>query len=185
MVFGLVERGFVGVPGLNELVGGKGRRHRVAYCSLFAPRYPPRPIEMAPAVSSARPAKITTLSRCQLYSASPKAGVSTYLVLPSADRPAVNAKGTVNPSLRPMMASETTRGSTLLLCAFSPVASSSVLPSEEAWDSMSVEERPLLHSWYLDQGAGCFSSMLFEDWVQGLVIQPRKFVALCSIFRSR
>ncbi|KAI7596204.1 hypothetical protein KC316_g51 [Hortaea werneckii] len=48
-----------------------------------------------------------------------------------------------------------TRGSTLLLFSFSPVASSSVLPSEEAWDSTSVDERPL------------------------------RFVALCSIMRPR
>lgn len=55
--------------------------------SLLAPKYPPRPIEMAPAVSSARPAKMTTR------------------VSPSADKPAVRAKGTVKPSERPMIAS--------------------------------------------------------------------------------
>lgn len=163
----------------------KGTGFCSAYCSLFAPRYPPRPMEMAPAVSSARPAKMTTLLPRQICSASPRGEVSTYLVFPSAERPAVNAKGTVSPSLRPMMASEMTRGSTLLLCAFSPVASSSVLPSEEAWDSTSVDDRPLLHSWYFDQGAGCFSSMGFDDVLQGLVIQLRRFVALCSIVRSR
>lgn len=83
------------------------------------------------------------------------------------------------------MASEITRGSILLLFSFSPVVSSSVLPSEEAWDSTSVDDRPLLHSWYFDQGAWGFSSMLFDVLVKGLVIQDRKFVALLSIVRSR
>lgn len=49
---------------------------------------------MAPAMSSARPPKMTTR------------------VLPRADRPAVRAKGTVRPSERPMVASEMTRAVT-------------------------------------------------------------------------
>lgn len=65
-----------------------------AYISLFAPRYPPRPMEMAPAISSARPPKMTTL------------------VFPSAERPAVRANGTVRPSERPMVASDNTRAVT-------------------------------------------------------------------------
>lgn len=64
----------------------------ITYASLFAPTYPPSPIEMAPAASSASPPSTTTL------------------VFPSADRPALSAKGTVRPSERPRMASETTRG---------------------------------------------------------------------------
>lgn len=60
--------------------------------SLFAPTYPPRPIEMAPAVNSASPPRTTTL------------------VSPSADRPALRAKGTVKPSDSPRMASDMIRG---------------------------------------------------------------------------
>jgi hypothetical protein len=48
-------------------------------------RYPPRPIDMAPAHNSARPP------------------VTTRLLEPSDERPAVRAKGTVRPSDRPMM----------------------------------------------------------------------------------
>lgn len=51
---------------------------------------------MAPAINSARPAKITVL-------------------VPSVDKPAVRAKGTVRPSDKPMIASEMIRGSTLKL----------------------------------------------------------------------
>lgn len=46
-------------------------------------RYPPRPIEIAPAHNSARPP------------------VTTSLELPRPESPAVRAKGTVNPSDRP------------------------------------------------------------------------------------
>lgn len=62
------------------------------YASLLAPTYPPSPIEIAPAASSARPPRTTTL------------------VLPNADRPALKAKGTVKPSDSPRMASDTMRG---------------------------------------------------------------------------
>jgi len=51
-------------------------------------------MEIAPAVNSARPARTTTF------------------VSPRVDRPALRAKGTVNPSERPIMASDTIRGST-------------------------------------------------------------------------
>ena len=64
----------------------------MTYASLFAPTYPPSPIEMAPAASSASPPSTTTF------------------VFPSADRPALRANGTVSPSERPRMASETIRG---------------------------------------------------------------------------
>ena len=53
------------------------------------------PIDMAPAMSSAKPPRITTL------------------LSPNPDRPAVRAKGTVNPSERPMIASEINLASTL------------------------------------------------------------------------
>lgn len=49
-------------------------------------------MEMAPAANSANPPKTTTL------------------VFPSAESPALSAKGTVNPSDNPRMASETMRG---------------------------------------------------------------------------
>lgn len=51
---------------------------------------------MAPAINSARPAKITVL-------------------VPSVDNPAVRANGTVRPSDKPMMASDMIRGSILKL----------------------------------------------------------------------
>ena len=60
--------------------------------SLFAPTYPPNPMESAPAVNSARPPRTTTL------------------VFPRAERPALSAKGTVKPSERPRMESDTIRG---------------------------------------------------------------------------
>jgi len=63
-----------------------------AYASLLAPMKPPKPIEMAPAINSAKPPRVTSRA------------------LPNADNPAVRAKGTVNPSERPMMASEIMRG---------------------------------------------------------------------------
>ena len=53
--------------------------------SLIDSRNPPRPIEIAPAQSSARPP------------------VTTSFELPSDDSPAVKAKGTVRPSERPMI----------------------------------------------------------------------------------
>jgi hypothetical protein len=62
------------------------------YASLLAPTYPPNPMEMAPAASSASPPRTTTF------------------VFPKAERPALRAKGTVSPSERPRMASETIRG---------------------------------------------------------------------------
>lgn len=74
-----------------DLVRIEGR-FKVSYASLLAPTYPPRPMEMAPAASSARPPRTTTF------------------VLPRADKPADRAKGTVNPSDKPRMASEMTRG---------------------------------------------------------------------------
>lgn len=49
-------------------------------------------MEMAPAASSASPPRTTTF------------------VFPSAERPALSAKGTVSPSERPRMASDTMRG---------------------------------------------------------------------------
>jgi hypothetical protein len=65
---------------------------RVTYASLLAPTYPPNPMEMAPAANSANPPRTTTF------------------VFPNAERPALRAKGTVSPSERPRMASETIRG---------------------------------------------------------------------------
>lgn len=65
---------------------------RISYASLLAPTYPPRPMEIAPAASSARPPRTTTL------------------VFPRADKPADRAKGTVRPSDRPRIASEMMRG---------------------------------------------------------------------------
>lgn len=62
------------------------------HASLLAPTYPPSPIEIAPATSSAR------LPR------------TTILLSPNADRPALSANGTVKPSERPRIASEMTRG---------------------------------------------------------------------------
>lgn len=73
-----------------------------AYSSLFAAKYPPKPIDIAPAVNSARPANITTR------------------VFPKADKPAVRAKGTVNPSDNPIIASETTRASIFPLLPLLP-----------------------------------------------------------------
>lgn len=64
-----------------------------AYVSLLEPRYPPRPMLMEPAISSASPPKMTTF------------------VSPKADRPAVKANGTVSPSERPIVASEINLGS--------------------------------------------------------------------------
>ena len=95
-VLGLLYGGFIGLSawGVNTFESMEGGG--IAYFSLTAPRYPPSPIEMAPAINSAKPAKITVL-------------------VPSVDKPAVRAKGTVRPSDRPMMASDIMRGSTLKL----------------------------------------------------------------------
>lgn len=67
-------------------------RDQETHASLLAPTYPPNPIEMAPAANSANPPRTTTL------------------VFPSADKPALKANGTVNPSDRPRIASDTMRG---------------------------------------------------------------------------
>ena len=66
-----------------------------AYASLLAPMKPPRPMERAPAMSSARPPRTTSF------------------VSPMEAKPAVRANGTVMPSDTPMMASEIMRGLTL------------------------------------------------------------------------
>jgi hypothetical protein len=63
------------------------------YASPLAANQPPNPMEIAPAINSARPPKMT------------------ILLLPRADSPAVRAKGTVRPSERPIVASDMTRGS--------------------------------------------------------------------------
>ena len=90
--------------------------------SLLAPRYPPGPMEMAPAVNPASPVKITTL------------------VFPSVDSPAASANGTVNPSERPMIASPITLA---LRPDFSDSCSTSrsVLAFVEATDAKSVDLR--------------------------------------------
>ena len=62
------------------------------YASLLAPIIPPRPIEIAPEISSASPPRMTKR------------------VSPSEERPAVRANGTVKPSERPRMASDIMRG---------------------------------------------------------------------------
>lgn len=67
----------------------------LTYTSLREPTYPPRPMDIAPATSSANPPTTTTLE------------------FPRAERPALRANGTVNPSERPRIASETIRGFTL------------------------------------------------------------------------
>lgn len=67
-------------------------RKEETYASLFAPTYPPSPMDIAPAANSANPPSTTTL------------------VSPSAERPALRANGTVRPSDKPRMASETMRG---------------------------------------------------------------------------
>ncbi len=97
-----------GLAGLVRLVGGimrgRGGREGETYSSLLVPMKPPRPMEMAPAMSSARPPR------------------TTRRVSPSEERPAVRAKGTVRPSERPRMASEIIRASMLyrrLLLGFS------------------------------------------------------------------
>jgi hypothetical protein len=79
-------------------------KQQITHASLFAPKYPPNPIDIAPAISSANPPKMTTL------------------VFPKADNPAVRANGTVKPSDNPIVASEMTLASTrnpFLLFAFS------------------------------------------------------------------
>lgn len=99
------------------------------YASLLAPTYPPRPMEIAPAASSARPPNTTTL------------------VFPNAERPALKAKGTVNPSERPRIASETIRGFMRERVLLPLVVDSSLLThrpkvSYERWDSRSWSESP-------------------------------------------
>ena len=74
-----------------QAIPGQGRGLQV-YFSLFAPIKPPRPMEIAPAMSSARPPRTTSRAS------------------PSEDKPAVSAKGTVRPSERPIMASLITCG---------------------------------------------------------------------------
>lgn len=89
------------------------------HASLFAPTYPPSPMEIAPAANSARPPRTTTL------------------VFPNAERPALSAKGTVRPSERPRIESETMRGLMRDLELLVLVASSS---SREA-ESLKVSYR--------------------------------------------
>ena len=72
------------------------------YASLFAPMKPPRPMLIAPANSSASPPSTTTL------------------VSPKPESPAVNANGTVSPSLSPMMASDIILGLSFHPPQFSP-----------------------------------------------------------------
>lgn len=64
----------------------------MSYASLLAPMKPPSPIDIAPAISSARPPNTTSL------------------VSPKEAKPAVRANGTVMPSDTPMMASDIIRG---------------------------------------------------------------------------
>lgn len=89
--------------------GGKGQWDR--YASLLAPMKPPSPMERAPAMSSAKPPKTTTL------------------VSPRYASPAVSAKGTVMPSEIPMMASEIMRGLTRRFFCFWPSRSDSDISS--------------------------------------------------------
>ena len=70
-------------------------------------------LDIAPAISSASPPEMTTL------------------VSPSAESPAVSAKGTVSPSERPMIASDITRASTLNFFFSLGSGSESVQTSEE------------------------------------------------------
>lgn len=81
------------------------------YASLLAPMKPPSPMERAPAMSSAKPPKTTTL------------------VSPRYASPAVSAKGTVMPSEIPMMASEIMRGLTRRFFCFWPSRSDSDVSS--------------------------------------------------------
>lgn len=81
------------------------------YASLLAPMKPPSPMERAPAMSSAKPPKTTTL------------------VSPRYASPAVSAKGTVMPSEIPMMASEIMRGLTRRFFSFWPSRSDSDVSS--------------------------------------------------------
>lgn len=87
----LLPRSVVRFPGGRLSIVNTADRAEEAYSSLFAPKYPPNPIDIAPAISSANPPYITTL------------------VSPRADKPAVRANGTVRPSERPIIASETSR----------------------------------------------------------------------------
>ena len=67
--------------------GGEGEREQDPYESLFDPSNPPRPIEIAPANSSASPPETTTFA------------------FPYSVRPAATANGTTMPSETPMTAS--------------------------------------------------------------------------------
>ncbi|KAM3065075.1 hypothetical protein ACMFMF_011949 [Clarireedia jacksonii] len=120
---------------------------RSTYSSLLAPRYPPNPIDIAPAISSASPPYITTC------------------VLPNADSPAVSANGTVNPSESPIVASEIILASILkaLFCApFSNLPScssrSKVLSSE--YDSSGSEEGSWLERPFSCPSNGCLDTVL-------------------------
>lgn len=74
---------------------GEGERGGGTYASPRPASQPPRPIEMLPAINSAIPPYTTTL------------------VSLNADKPAVSANGTVRPSERPIVKSESTRGSSM------------------------------------------------------------------------
>jgi len=92
---------------------GQGKKTNI---SDLAPKYPPKPIDIAPAINSARPPKITTR------------------VFPSAERPAVSANGTVKPSERPIVASEMTRA-----LIWNPTFSELPLRREASWASRSTK----------------------------------------------
>lgn len=92
----------------------------MAYASLFAPMNPPKPIDMAPATSSAKPAYMT------------------ILVVPSDAKPAVSANGTVIPSDIPIMASEIIRGLSLNFRRMSLSLFPKVDGSDGVWDSRST-----------------------------------------------
>ena len=97
---------------------GKNRVCIITHSSLLAPRNPPRPIEIAPATSSASPPKMTTL------------------VVPRLERPALRANGTVRPSESPNMASEMVRRSILNVLDFFSWRSSRVLWVEYRSDTV-------------------------------------------------
>lgn len=112
-------------------------------------------MEMAPAINSATPPRMTTLE-------SPKADkpLSSLISLLNSLKNqlgkrsyAVNAKGTVKPSERPIMASEMTRASIMVfrLCVS---ISSGLSTCVDANDSTSVDDR----SWAYD-----FSERVSED----------------------
>lgn len=101
-----------GLVGIFFFVRERGKQGEGGmYASLLAPMKPPSPIESAPAMSSAKPPKTTTL------------------VSPRYASPAVSAKGTVMPSEIPMMASEIMRGLTRRFLCFWPSRSDSDVSS--------------------------------------------------------